>query len=319
MAHFGSMFLAVDMSICAQQATQYAFALAKAFGAKLHVAHVVNTASFFYGGMEPSGVLVDRLFEPAKEHGRLRLGDIVNDAKGRGIDAEAHLLVGKPSEIIVQTVRELQCDLVVIGTHGHSGFSKLILGSTCEKVMRLSKVPVLAIRHREDEKVRLQESIGIHRILCPFDFSHCSRAAIPHALALSRECGATLLLMHVVDTRLSHPMFVPEEAEPRLVHLHEEAFKALSELALEIRSVPTDVKVVTGLPHEEIEAVSARKGIDLIVMATHGHTGLAHALLGSTTERLVRIAPCPVLTVHPRAALGVTERAEEAASWSAPV
>src|ERR1041385_8398008 len=137
------------------------------------------------------------------------------------------------------------------------------------------------------------------RILLPTDFSAASAQAFPYAVSFARQFGASITLVYVVPTtlpaELSHIGIVLEEKR-----LAEEAETTLARIRA--RELPSDVAVenivLTGGHYYEICKAAGALGIDLIVMSTHGHTGLKHALLGSTTERVVGHAPCSVLTIR---------------------
>jgi nucleotide-binding universal stress UspA family protein len=139
------------------------------------------------------------------------------------------------------------------------------------------------------------------RILCPTDFSPVATTAMQHATMLARTFGAELVLVHVVQS-FAYPVFdlglvgvMPQLQEDQLQRAKErlEQTKAGLGAGLVVR---TDLR--TGDAREQVLAAARDAKADLIVMGTHGHTGLAHVLLGSTTERVVRLAECPVLTVR---------------------
>jgi nucleotide-binding universal stress UspA family protein len=141
------------------------------------------------------------------------------------------------------------------------------------------------------------------RIICPVDFSDASRAALETAADLARLHGARLTLLHAYPVPgytfpdgsfVASAKMLEELAEAARVHLEE--WKAIA-TSLGLK----DVEAVTavGEPAAEIVAHVKEKGADLVVVGTHGRTGLTHALMGSVAERVVRRAPCPVLTVRP--------------------
>jgi nucleotide-binding universal stress UspA family protein len=147
--------------------------------------------------------------------------------------------------------------------------------------------------------------IDLHRILVPTDFSKSSANALTYAVAFAEKFGAEVYLLHVVQDLA---LFIPEAvlaAPPMMPPV--EQFVAAARAALErvVREVhaPGVVlrpEVAEGLPFDEIVRLARDRNVDLIVMGTHGHTGLAHVLMGSVAEKVVRRAPCPVLTVrHP--------------------
>jgi nucleotide-binding universal stress UspA family protein len=147
--------------------------------------------------------------------------------------------------------------------------------------------------------------IDLHRILVPTDFGKSSHNALKYGLAFARKFGAEVWLLHVVQD-LS--LFIPEAvmaAPPPVPPVDQ--FVAAARTALErvvaglnVEGVTVHAEVGVGPPFDEIVRMASEKAVDLIVMGTHGHTGLAHVLLGSVAEKVVRRAPCPVLTVrHP--------------------
>jgi nucleotide-binding universal stress UspA family protein len=140
--------------------------------------------------------------------------------------------------------------------------------------------------------------LRLETILVPTDFSRGAAAAVEYACWLATRSRAKLVFAYVmeptvysVDFALSHPDISAE--------VRRGAMEALGQLVAEARERGIDAEhaLLTGTPFVEIEKVASDRKADLIVMGTHGRTGLAHLMLGSTAERVVRLAPCPVLTV----------------------
>lgn len=141
----------------------------------------------------------------------------------------------------------------------------------------------------------------IKRILAPIDFSDCSRKAVRYAEAMAKELGAELVLLHVLDAYMP----VTELALIEMAALLEESRaaqkKGLAEWKAAIdEQVASRTIARSGHPYHEIIAVAEELDADLIVISTHGRTGFARAIMGSTTERVVRLANCPVLVVRER-------------------
>lgn len=143
-------------------------------------------------------------------------------------------------------------------------------------------------------------------ILLPTDGSEYSGKAIACALSFAKQYGAQLVALHVIDQRWEDQtrhtftevrQSVLKEAKERR---EEEARRIVGEVADGANNVGVGVetRIVTGFPVEEILRVGKELQADLIIMGTHGRTGIAHALLGSVAEKVVRRAPCPVLTIH---------------------
>ena len=146
----------------------------------------------------------------------------------------------------------------------------------------------------------------LKRILVPMDFSTCSEKALAYAVPFAKQFGAELTLLHVVQ---------PYPPVPGMAPLDGELIPDLEKRLEVIRStvdaeVPSEAMLLRGDPHLEIAKAAEKFGADLIILSTHGRTGLAHVLLGSTAERVVRHAGCPVLVLreHQRDFINTNDR-----------
>jgi nucleotide-binding universal stress UspA family protein len=136
----------------------------------------------------------------------------------------------------------------------------------------------------------------IRHILAPTNFSAPAHQAVTAACELARTFGAKLSLLHVIEV----PVYAIEVALPR-ENLERDARRELARLlpAADAAHVEVTRLVNMGVPYQKIMETATAEQVDLIVMATHGRTGLSHLVLGSVAERVVRLAPCPVLTLRP--------------------
>ncbi len=143
--------------------------------------------------------------------------------------------------------------------------------------------------------------ITLNKILVPTDFSDFSNKALDYAMALAKAHDAEVLVLHVtappsypVETSIAAEVY--EEIEDRM---RQDAEKRLAEIleGEDARTVATHTRVAEGSPFVQIIRIAREEDVDLIVIATHGVSGIKHLLLGSTAEKVVRKAPCPVLTV----------------------
>lgn len=197
------------------------------------------------------------------------------------------------AEVILEYAAEASADLIVMGTHGRKGIRRAMLGSVAEKVVRRAHCPVLTVPPGAEAGV-------IERILVPVDFSEHARLALAHAAALADELGAHLDALHTV-----YDVNVPSAygLEPLGVvgpEVLDRSREALARLVAEVVAPGTrwEAHTEVGYAASDIVSFAERRGADLIVMATHGWTGLKHFVLGSVTEKVVRHAPCPVFRVH---------------------
>ena len=161
----------------------------------------------------------------------------------------------------------------------------------------------MATSVRRRGKGKATKWTGYHRILWPTDFSPLAKVALPHAVGLAAAAGAELVLLHVLPSLAAYA--VPELAGALSVSLQRKARAAaegqLRRLEQQVKGPNFRVHTVLteGVPFDQILRAAKRLRCDLIVLATHGRTGLAHAIMGSVAENVVRRAPCPVLTVRP--------------------
>ncbi|HYG36518.1 MAG TPA: universal stress protein [Clostridia bacterium] len=155
---------------------------------------------------------------------------------------------------------------------------------------------------------------SLKRILVPVDFSECSKKALAYAVPFARQFKAELVLINVLSPYPVTPEMAPigvEDFEGAAIEMEK-----VRELVGEGVAVKTLLR--KGSPHLEIFEAAKELEADLIILATHGRTGLAHLLLGSTTEKVVRQAPCPVLVVREKQHEFVTENLDSRQTDSAP-
>ncbi len=201
-----------------------------------------------------------------------------------------------PPERLVAYAEDQDIDLVVMGTHGRRGVQRMLLGSVTEEVVRKAPCPVLTVRTDEEEPPKQT----IRRILVPVDFSEASEIAVQHATEIAQTYGAKIDLLHVVE-EVAYPSAYG--VEPPLVsssNVVTRVEKALGTIAREnIGYEHVQVSARIGYAPLTILDYVEENDVDLIVLATHGRTGLDRMLLGSVAERVIRQAPTPVFIVKP--------------------
>ena len=196
---------------------------------------------------------------------------------------------------ILEFAESEDVDLVVLGTHGRRGAAHLLMGSVAAEVLRRSERAVLVVSARGERPVG-----RVRRILAPTDFSSPSRHAIAHARALAAATGSTLEILHVLPhLEVPLPMNPGSFGAAGIVaELEPAARKALEDMAAEAGPrVAIETEVWHGPAAASILNRAAETDADLIVLATHGNTGLDRLLLGSVTEKVARLARCPVLVL----------------------
>lgn len=214
------------------------------------------------------------------------------------LTAEFKVIVGEPTPGIARAAKLSGADLILMATQGRTGLAHLLMGSVTEAVLRTLPVPVLVLRPGQAEL----PLTTVQRILWATDLSPVSEAAWPYVLMLADLLTAEVILLHAVRPAelaglADHP--VPPPAgwmERYLMPLEQELERRQRAVeALGLRARP---KILVGVPAEVIVSEAQGEQADLIVMGTHGRSGLSHILLGSVAEAVIRKAICPVLTVQ---------------------
>jgi nucleotide-binding universal stress UspA family protein len=220
------------------------------------------------------------------------------------VQVSSAVTVGDPSTEIVRHAEQEQDVLIALSTHGRSGFSRWWYGSVAERVLHMSRVPILLVRAGPDGA----NAKAITRIVVPLDGRPLSESVIPLAVSLARTLHVPIALMRTVSppSLLADPSFgLGSSATERetLASLRLSAESYLTALAdgLTQRGLSVTTQAVEGNPVIEIIGTAEAQAGSLIVMATHSRTGMAGTLLGSVARRIVHESSVPVLLVRPRA------------------
>ena len=289
------ILVATDFSPAADAALAHGRRLAEEFGASLHLVHAFEdpyTTAAFAAEVHTFSPLTFR--DALLAQTQKQLADRLPPPRDGSVAGTTQVVAGPPAQAIVEEAAAIGADLVVIGTHGRSGMAHLLIGSVAERVLRTAPCPVLTVHDAPPRAVK--------RILVPTDFSATADAALEYAYTLAERLGATVQLLHVLDDPLMNAGGVTEACldETPLMRgaLLRDARSRIAHRSVHEGMVRVEGDVLFGHGASTIAEYAAERGIDVIVMGTHGRTGLAHLLIGSVAERLVRVAPCPVLTVR---------------------
>ena len=276
-----------------------AVALAGKFGAAATLLHVVEPPSRL-AGMEV--VALAHTDEEVAALARAELATLAERESASGVHPTVSVRIGKPFHEITTAAHERGADLIVIATHGHTGWTRALLGGTAERVVRHAACPVLTVPARETlPQAGPTAAFRLRKILVPLDFSTVSEAALPWATFLAAHYRAEIILLHVTEKFPLDYLLGRELTDSTVKPLMTQAEVGLQQIAERLGKSTgriASVVVRTGSPSEEICLAAKSLGADLIVLTTHGYTGLKHVWLGSTAERVVRHACCPVLAVR---------------------
>ena len=286
----------VDLSDFSPPILAHAMALAKWYGAEVTALHV------FARWMPPASLATYpgwmMQVPEARESITKELQALTRPFSSVASALPLKTAEGDAATEIVRHADELHADLIVMGTHGRSGFDRFTLGSVTEKVLRRAACPVLTL---PPEAARTTNAVQYQRILCPTDFSDSSDHALDFAIALALKSHATVTALHVIET-----IDGGEKLPTYIVELRRRQCDAEREFLHDLVSARGphggDIAeaVVLGKPQREILRIAAEQDVDLIVMGVRGRGPVDLTLFGSTTNQVVRRARCPVVTVRPR-------------------
>jgi nucleotide-binding universal stress UspA family protein len=298
---FNKILVPLDGSELAERALNPALSIAEMMGSAVTLLCVPEFEKIVLGepavyGRDPAENSYNNLsHRQADEY----LGHICRSRRLPGVEIQPEIIDSEDvAGAIVDTAAAKNIDLIVMSTHGYSGLTRWVLGSVTERVVRHAPCPVLVVRNGEP----------IQRILVPLDGSELAEQALAPALALGKALNGQLFLLRVetwteVDPATAHQLDQVEKGlGERLYASFEDEAEAylydvvqkLSEKELVIRKA-----VTTGQPASEIIQFAEDRQIDLIVMATHGRTGLSRWMYGSVTEKTLRGGQRNLLIVRP--------------------
>ena len=285
----------VDFSEYSDEALVLAVQMARHYQARMTLAHVVvyfpdefeEEASY----QQYQAVMVQRA---ARAEQKLKQQAGKHAAEGVKVD---HVVLhgSSPADALQEYIDSQTFDLVIMGTRGWNRVRQTAQGSVSELTVRRAPIPVMTVQKNSQKNDRIQ------RILVPVDFSIYSRQALEYAISIAQKYDAKLVLIHVVEQEV-YPAFYDDRVESIfevdknltnsvIANLHDFVADLVDESLVEA------FVVREGVAHKEIVSYVNEQSVDLLVIATHGLTGLEYLLLGSTAEKVIRWAVCPVLTI----------------------
>jgi nucleotide-binding universal stress UspA family protein len=314
----GTILVPLDGSALAEQALPYVRTLALLLGARVRLLNVVideqnemlipEGIAAAYGVIDPLATQREREHLTLASHTQHAEGYLDTHAallRGQGIEVEADVRCGPAAEVIVEAAESPDISLIAMATHGYSGLRRWALGSVTDRVVHGTSKPVLVVR---GAKSALAEPIVLKRVMVPLDGSPLATQALPLAADIAERARAELQLIQVVETSiealppivpLGRPDLMPGEV---LRMLRKQAGQQLDEQAamLRDRGLAVTARVVDGHVAEAIIDAATHQSVDLLVMATHGYSGLKRWALGSVTDKVLHAGTTPLLLVHAR-------------------
>lgn len=322
MIYFKKILVPTDFSAGSEVAYPVAQTIADTFGGVIDFIHVVPTLTYLNESIKKLGVPLDMekdIYPKIVEESEAKLEKAMDQylkEKNRG--KYIVKINRRPSFAISEYAQKHGYDMIVIGSRGKDK-TKFIRGGTTERVIRRSHVPVFSVDERFDKN-------KVKNVLMTTDSSELSLVAFPLAVAIADAYEANLTLMHVLELYGSLSEELPKDLKKgEMVSIYEGIIERINRYLAKkgfenihvqrtgvtyedeviitdgknSRSIPLSTKIEKGVSaHYEVEAY-ASESADIVVMATHGHSGFAHLILGSTAEKVAQYVKKPVITIRP--------------------
>lgn len=277
---------ATDFSPCSEAALEYALGIAHHYGSHLYLAHVVRPESF--QSLVPEAV--NAMLDDARRGAEDQMARLLVTGRLRGVSHQVLIGVGMLWPVLSKILQEHEIDMIVAGTHGRTGFRKLLLGSVAQEIFRLAPCPALTVGPHV--RGQMGEGIDVRRILYATNFSPASEISARYALSLAQENHAELFFLHAVEEG--------DSLSPgRRIEVADSVGRQLREL-LPVQGQPQrapELVVEFGSPDETILKAAEKYRADLIVLGIRRPSHLFGHPASDTAYKVVCGAGCPVLTV----------------------
>lgn len=288
----------IDLSEASRAAATRAAWIAHQLGASLHFVHAADghEEPIEYDDEGAVATAWQGSDESAKhELARKELSALAAKLEFAGPKITCDVVAGRPLAVVREAIQRGRGDLVVLGVHPHHSLWHLVAESTSDRAIRVLPVPVLAVKEAESDAAR-----PLRQLLVMTDFSPCSESALGFAIRLAKGFGARLDVLHALA--LQAPTFFPYDSAPSGDWIERTRAAGSQKLRASIERVRAEgIEGDSHLVDEgPIKAIFEHpmEGVDLIVVGTHGHTGVKRMVLGSVAERALHNAPCSITVVH---------------------
>ena len=296
---FRNIFCATDFSEFADVVLAYGVAMARRLEANLYICHVVDLPTVSAYG--------EAVFDPIEyqqrfmETARREIDRLVGDAR---VNYQPLVTIGNTTEEISRLAKEYIADLVITATHGRSGLKRFFLGSVTERLMRTLPCPLLVLRGSEELSTKSAlERFPFKKILVGCDFSADSDLALDYSLSIAQEFESELHLVHVVEPSGYKDLFkMPQQSGEKFKQeLYDMIKEKLNDMVPKeaLNWIKLETTLLVGKPYAELIRYAEMNGVDLIALGIRGHGMVEELLVGSTTDRVIRQSPCPVLSICP--------------------
>lgn len=285
---YDNILFPTDGSDPAESVLEYAVQIASEHGATIHILNVADT------GRDSVTAIRGEVIDVLETEGERIVTEAAQHVENEGVPVVSEVHQGDPHRTIVDYSRQSAIDCIVMPTHGQRGLHRILLGSVTERVINTAEVPVIAVNPGSDRPLAYPPQ----HVLVPTDGSRGAELALTEGIEIARATGATLHLLHVVETGGLGPdarsVLKEGELTERANEIMAEATERIDETSLDT----TTSVIEHGDPSKVICDYIDENEIDLTVMGTHGQTDFSRYVMGGVSAKIVRQSPGPVMWVR---------------------
>ena len=285
---YDQILFPTDGSEPADSVLDYALEIASEHEATIHILNVADTSQDNLTQIR--GEVIDVL----EQEGEQIVEKAAQRATAQGVSVVPEVRQGDPSMSIVEYSDQSDTDLIVMPTHGRRGLKRFLLGSVTERVINTAEVPVVAVNPNRERP----PTYPCQDLLVPTDGSRGAELALAEGIAVAKATGATLHLLHVVETGSLGPDARSVLKEEELTERANEIMAAATETAEAASLEAIETEIEFGVPSKEIRNYIEGNAIDLAVLGTHGETDFSRYMMGGVSAKIVRTSPVPVMWVR---------------------
>lgn len=308
---YKKMLVVLDGSELAEIVFPYAKELAGRLDIDLILLHVYSQA------MRSSMPMYKAYIESTAENIGTQIHQIQQSLStsksAKPVEVRGELVMGYHADEILRFAEENAVNLIMMASHGRSGAQRWSIGSVADKILRAARVPVWLV-HADAEKAVPYDQWHSRTLLVPLSGSDVSAIVIPHAIALAKQKGASMdvVLMQVVEPPITPSYYSPELTgmplnwgqfvEQEIARSKKATQEYLTDVEKQFREVGINVSslVLTGKPAEEIVAYAGKNPFTVVIMATHGRTGLSRLVYGSVAQSVLYGITNPMVLIGPQ-------------------
>ena len=296
MIMFDHILFPTDGSDPAESVLEYALQIGAEHEATLHILNVADT------GRDSVTSIRGEIIDVLEEEGQQIVDEAAQRAEDRGVSVVSEVLQGDPYKTIVDYSEQSDVDCIVMPTHGRRGIHRFLLGSVTERVINTAAVPVISVNPDRDHPLTYPPQ----HILVPTDGSRGAELAVTEGINVANATGATLHLLHVVETGSLGPDARSKLNEGESTGRAHEIIAEATEKAEEASLEPVTSVIEHGDPSKVIRNYIDENEIDLAILGAHGQTDFNRYVMGGVSAKLVRTSPVPVMWVREADADGIS-------------